>query len=209
MDSANKTTKNKEELKVRIIETANKLFSSKGIKAVHMDDVANELSISKRTLYELFTDKENLLLQCVIAHQQCKRMHLQEIAKQTDNPLELVLNIYKHGMNELPNVDIRFLEDIKRYPTVMDHLAKQREEEAEHALRFYQKGVEIGVFRANIKFEVFHRLMNFGMDGYLKSNFIEEYPLTDIFDTVVMVYMRGICTTAGLTYLENFLEKNK
>lgn len=208
MDSANKTTKNKEELKTRIVETANRLFSSKGIKAVHMDDVANELSISKRTLYELFTDKENLLLQCVIAHQQSRRMHLQEIAKRTDNPLELVLNIYKHGMNKLPNVDIRFLEDIKRYPTVMKHLAEQREEEAEHALHFYQKGVEIGVFRANIKFEVFHRLMNLGMDGYFKSNFLGKYPLTDIFDTIVMVYMRGICTTAGLAYLENFLKKN-
>lgn len=208
MDSANKTTKNKEELKARIVETANKLFSYKGIKAVHMDDVANELSISKRTLYELFTDKENLLLQCVIAHQQRKLIHLQEIAKQTDNPLELVLNIYKHGMNELQNIDIQYLEDIKRYPTVMEHLAKQREEETVRALQFYKKGVEIGVFRADVKFEIFHRLMNFGMDGFLKSNFLEEYPLTDIFDTVVMVYMRGICTTAGLAYLENFLKKN-
>lgn len=209
MDSTNKTTKNKEELKERIIETANRLFSAKGIKAVHMDDVANELSISKRTLYELFTDKENLLLQCVIAHQQIKQIHLQKIAEQTMNPLELVLNIYKHGMNELPNVDIRFLEDIKRYPAIMELLAKQREEETERALHFYKKGVEKGVFRADIKFEMFHRLMNFGMDGYLKSNFLEKYPLTDIFDTLVKVYMRGICTTDGIAYLENFLEKNK
>lgn len=209
MDSTNKTTKDKSELKGRIIETANRLFSSKGIKAVHMDDVANELSISKRTLYELFTDKENLLLQCVIAHQQSKLIHLQEIAKQTDNPLELVLNIYKHGMNELPNIDFRFLEDIKRYPTVMEHLTKHREEETDRALQFYKKGVKMGVFRADVKFEVFHRLMNFGMDGFLKSNFLEEFPLTDIFDTVVTVYMRGICTTDGIAYLENFLKKNK
>ena len=53
-----------------------------------------------------------------------------------------------------------------------------------------------------------HRLMNFGMDGYLKSNILEEYPLTDIFDTLVKVYMRGICTTDGIAYLENFLNKN-
>ena len=42
----------REELKLRVVETASKSFMTLGIKAVHMDDIASSLSISKRTLYE-------------------------------------------------------------------------------------------------------------------------------------------------------------
>ena len=41
-----------------IVEQAAKMFVNQGVKAVRMDDIAHELSISKRTLYELFGDKE-------------------------------------------------------------------------------------------------------------------------------------------------------
>ena len=44
-----------------IIDRASKMFVSQGVKAVRMDDIAQELSVSKRTLYELFGDKEELL----------------------------------------------------------------------------------------------------------------------------------------------------
>ena len=47
--------------KERIIEQAMHMFVSQGIKSVRMDDIAQMMGISKRTLYELFGDKETLL----------------------------------------------------------------------------------------------------------------------------------------------------
>ena len=47
--------------KERIIEQAMHMFVSQGIKSVRMDDIAQQLGVSKRTLYELFGDKEGLL----------------------------------------------------------------------------------------------------------------------------------------------------
>ena len=44
--------------KERIIEQAMQMFVSQGIKSVRMDDIAQQLGVSKRTLYELFGDKE-------------------------------------------------------------------------------------------------------------------------------------------------------
>lgn len=46
------------ELKDRIIETASEAFTAHGIKSITMDDIAASLGISKRTLYEVFQDKE-------------------------------------------------------------------------------------------------------------------------------------------------------
>lgn len=47
--------------KERIIEQAMQMFVTQGIKSVRMDDIAQQLGVSKRTLYELFGDKEGLL----------------------------------------------------------------------------------------------------------------------------------------------------
>jgi AcrR family transcriptional regulator len=53
----------KDILRARITEQAKQAFSAYGIKAVRMDDIAAAEGISKRTLYELYADKEALLLE--------------------------------------------------------------------------------------------------------------------------------------------------
>ena len=57
MQEIKETTAYKRSLKGRILETAMKAFAERGVKAVRMDDVAQMLCISKRTLYEVYKDK--------------------------------------------------------------------------------------------------------------------------------------------------------
>ena len=58
-------TSYRQTLKQKILATAMMLFSERGIKAVKMDDISNHLSISKRTLYEIYDNKEDLLFECL------------------------------------------------------------------------------------------------------------------------------------------------
>ena len=51
------------ELRNRILKAAMTEFLHKGVKSVKMDDIANTLAISKRTLYEIYSNKEELLLE--------------------------------------------------------------------------------------------------------------------------------------------------
>ncbi|EJW89893.1 transcriptional regulator, TetR family [gut metagenome] len=50
----------------QVISVAMKAFYKKGVKSVTMDEIAHELTMSKRTLYQLFVDKEALLLACIL-----------------------------------------------------------------------------------------------------------------------------------------------
>lgn len=59
----------KRELRERIILTSLEEFRKNGIKSITMDDIAALLKISKRTLYEIFQDKETLLKECILYHQ--------------------------------------------------------------------------------------------------------------------------------------------
>ncbi|HOU69155.1 MAG TPA: TetR/AcrR family transcriptional regulator, partial [Paludibacteraceae bacterium] len=47
------------DIRARVIEHAAKKFAANGIKSITMDEIAEQLGMSKRTLYELFKDKKN------------------------------------------------------------------------------------------------------------------------------------------------------
>lgn len=78
----------KAELRERIIMTATEAFTLKGIKCITMDDIAAALGISKRTLYEVFADKESLLKECILHKQAERDKYLQAIYEQSNNVLE-------------------------------------------------------------------------------------------------------------------------
>lgn len=79
------------ELRDRIIETASEAFTAHGIKSITMDDIAASLSISKRTLYEVFQDKESLLTECILKRQEEMNTFLAETLANSKMFLKLYL----------------------------------------------------------------------------------------------------------------------
>ena len=85
----------KAELRERIIMTVTEAFTLKGIKCITMDDIAAALGISKRTLYEVFADKESLLKECILHKQAERDKYLQAIYEQSNNVLEVILAVFQ------------------------------------------------------------------------------------------------------------------
>ena len=85
-------------IKEQIMLTAFDLFSEHGIKNVSMDDIAHNASISKRTLYELFEDKETLLTECINLSYTKMRLSMKRLESEPITALEGALLFYK----ELP-----------------------------------------------------------------------------------------------------------
>ena len=74
-------------VKEHIVLAAAKSFAQKGVKTVRMDDIAAGLSISKRTLYELFHDKEDLLLDVMKLHREEMQEYMTQVASKAENVL--------------------------------------------------------------------------------------------------------------------------
>lgn len=87
------------ELRERIITAATEAFTSKGIKSITMDDIAAALGISKRTLYEVFSDKESLLKECILKAQADRDKYLQKVFEQSHNVLEVILAVFQKTMS--------------------------------------------------------------------------------------------------------------
>ena len=68
MQNITELTEYKKELRGKLLTTAMEEFASRGIKAVKMDDIAAKLGISKRTMYEIYSTKEDILLEGILKH---------------------------------------------------------------------------------------------------------------------------------------------
>lgn len=113
-----------EEGRKKIVETALQMFNSRGCRSTTMDDIASALHMSKRTLYEYFATKEELLEACLMTiHTSIERCHRQAYSK-GDEPLLMALYMIK--MNTMRNIGHqRLIEDTERYyPELHDRFFK-------------------------------------------------------------------------------------
>ena len=106
----------KMELRNRILKAAMTEFLHKGVKSVKMDDIANTLAISKRTLYEIYSNKEELLLEAVRIHEQEFNDHmLQYSLDKNHNVMDIIIEFYKKKLLDIADVSPLFLVELRKY----------------------------------------------------------------------------------------------
>lgn len=195
----------REALKMKVVEAARKAFVSLGIRHVRMDDLAASLSISKRTLYELFSDKEELLLQVMMEQHRKMNSYIAETTSRVQNVLEVVFSFYAWRSKELGEVNPLFFRELRKYPRVIDCIHEEQRANDTKALKYFHMGVEQGIFRSGINFEIIIKAMSMQLDMLIFSDLTEDYPLADIYREITLLHMRGITTLKGLEMVDEFL----
>lgn len=209
MRAGKKERKEEEPLRVRIVKVAADAFLRQGIKSVRMDDVAAMLTISKRTLYEVFSDKEELLYSCILYlhEEECKR--IDKIVAGSDNVMEIVLKCWKFQTDRLTTTYKDFIFEINKYPIIQKYIVKERKQQSQRIIDFFKKGVEQGYFLPELNYEFLVKWLHFQGDFMLSSILYPKYTMEEVFDTLMYVNMRGIATEKGLRVLNDFKEKNE
>lgn len=142
----------RQNLKEKILQVATVLFYRHGIRQVRMDDISNNLRISKRTLYEIYDNKEVLLLGVLQHNNEKEHQSMQNFDKSGANVISIILEIYRLRMKELSRMSPLFFEDIRKYPRLLSYIDKQHQQHDIDAKAFMRRGVEEGYFLPNIKY---------------------------------------------------------
>lgn len=208
MSDMHKSHIRRDELHERILNQASVMFQQKGIKQVKMDDIASSLSISKRTLYETYRNKKELLIECILLYNKQKEDYIKEIAQNADNVLEIMLKSYLYDMRMLHLIHQNFFKDMKKYPEVINHFKRMRENNHEKAVNFFRKGVEQGLLQANVNIEIFMRLFTIQCDSCFENVNLQQYPFTEVYHTIMLTSLRGIATESGQQYLDKWIYQN-
>lgn len=196
-------TNDKPELRERIINAASVLFQQHGIKQVRMDDVASELGISKKTLYGAFADKEAILLEVVKLTSTTLCAGLREILTNSTNVVEQIFLLYKRIIEHCRTVSPLFFTELIRYAEVEAYFDRMHAEHAFYVKEWLQAGVEQGLLRDDINYDVFLQQDGFQIDKLLTNPSVRKYPAEVIYNSVVLVLLRGMATEKGLEIIKN------
>lgn len=195
----------KQGLRDKIITSAMMAFAKKGIRQVKMDDVASELGISKRTLYEIFDKKEDLLYEGVKYYLGERRNQMQQKAQNCNNVMEIILLAYKLKVEEVRQTNPLFYSDLVKYPKVARYLGQQNQQMLTNMTKFIERGIEEGYFRKEVKSELVARLFDALGKYVMEQQLYFNYTIEEIFMNLIFVSLRGICTKKGVEAIDKWI----
>lgn len=196
-------------IKEQIMLTAFDLFSEHGIKNVSMDDIAHNASISKRTLYELFEDKETLLTECINLSYTKMRLSMKRLESEPITALEVALLFYEELMRRPRWFNRKFYDDLKRYPKALQKTEEEKSRFLKKCIKLLSRGAKEGVFQPNINFEIVALLAKEQAKMIRPSKALSNHSVSEVFNTILYTFLRGISTKKGIAILDRYLLKYK
>jgi len=210
MQVLKETTAYRISLRERIIEKAMQDFSMHGIRAVKMDDLANELGISKRTLYEIFKDKETLLFEGIKVYGERKHEYMRSYAEdERHHVIDIILEAYRMKVEEVRAVNPSFYLDLMKYPKLAHHMKEAQQKSREGFLAFMRRGVNEGYFRTDVNYELVPHIFD-ALGQYILSNsLVQQYSVEELFSNCFLIALRGFCTDKGLHTIDTLMAEAK
>lgn len=195
----------KQGLKPNILETAMRAFGKNGIRAVRMDDVASELGISKRTLYEIYENKELLLFEVVKSYNMKRREQMNLQMMRCKNVMEILLAVYRMKTDEFRSTNPQFYLDLMGYPKVAKFLEKENQRVKKQTEEFFLRGIKEGYFRDDVNYQLAGQLFEV-IGGYvMEKQLFRRYSIDDIFKNLIFVTLRGLCTSKGIKAIDKMI----
>lgn len=190
------------DIRERIIEESCIQFKRYGIKAVTMDSLASHLGISKRTIYENFSDKDELVMSVMtwMGHKNLELMNT--IVDGAESVIHMVFRIIIHVGSMMQELNPLLFEDLKKYHHMVDkqtvRLRVMDNLSLSHPL--VEKGVADGLFRDDINIDIVNRAIHsiFSMTGDFDHFPRELFSRDEIVRNVFLNYLRGIATPVGI-----------
>ncbi len=197
----------------KIIQKSTEMYLTLGFKSVTMDDIANELGISKKTIYVHFANKTKLVEAVTFEVFETVCDGIDGICNTSLNPIQELYDIkifvsqYLKNEKTSPNFQLK-----KYYPQIYQRLhLKQFEKMHESVKISLQKGIETELYRSTINVDYISRMYFVGMSGIKDDNFFPNdiYNMEYLMESFLEYHLRAIVTEKGLAELNKFIKSNQ
>jgi AcrR family transcriptional regulator len=199
------------DIKDRIIKKAGELFFQYGIKNISMDELASSLGMSKRTIYENFKDKEDILRSLILNLGDERNNVFSDYLAKGLNVVEVFINVIEI-QKKMPVSNAKFLQDIyKYYPKISKLMQENIEKNNEFLQQFLLMGIEQGYIREDLNVGVTAFLVEESTYIYIRASYLEKPPFSfsDLFYTMMINFVRGISTERGIKIIDTHLNSKK
>lgn len=199
-------------MKEKIINEAEQLFMQYGIKSVTMDDIAKHLSMSKKTIYQYFKDKNEIVCLVTKGHLDRESHEIAEILKNASNSVQVFFEISKCVKKNVSGMNPSVLYDLQKYHYKAWKFYEAFKEETvtkaiEETLR---RGIKEGDFRTEINPELLaifrseHVQMAFNLQLFPR----DKFSFMEIQEQFLGLFLHGILTKKGRGLWNSYLSNN-
>jgi TetR/AcrR family transcriptional regulator, cholesterol catabolism regulator len=197
---------------VKILEKVRDLFFKYGVRSMSMDDICRETEISRKTIYKIFTSKNDLVEKLL----ELERENF-EIIFNTDkfdgevNAIDILLMVSKDVSNKFSDISPSMTFDLKKYyPDIYHKHVEERIEFIFEKIRInLVKGINQGVYRDDLSVELVSRLYIRRLIDLHNPEFFpaDKFSFQTLFDVMFDNFIRGIANEKGIEYYEKQKQK--
>lgn len=201
MDKPNLTSEQFEKLVNAIFP----ILVEKGPSHTTMDYVASRLSMSKRTLYEIFGSKDNMMRDVLDHMHAVHTRNIQQILLKTHNMMESMALIIDYQQHAMSDINVAFFIDMdERYSHLRSHYDVKARSWIDNMEKILHMGAKQGVFRDNLNSKLQIRLLRVQMESLkrMEDLFPPEITLSEAFHAIGEGFLRSIATEEGVRILE-------
>lgn len=197
-----------QEIRNRILRGAEELFMKYGVRSVSMDDVARHLSVSKKTIYQYFADKDELITSVSRSHMQRDKVEFEKLHAEAENAIDELVKISEAMARDFKNMNPALLYDLQKFhPNAWNvWLDYKNDYIRQSVVRNLKQGIGEGYFRSDINTEVLAILrINTVELGFSEQLFPPaKFDLVDVQLQVFEHFILGLLTDKGRKLYEKY-----
>lgn len=189
------------DLRDHILNEADKLFCQYGIKSVTMDDIAKHLGMSKKTIYQYFSDKNHMVVTLIKNRLRAEEEQMAKNTCEAKNTVEEVWNAISHIKEMFSKLNPVMFYDMQKYhPDAWNAFQKFRDEQLLKCIKGnLQKGIIDGYYRSDINVDIVATMRIEQIDTIFNPNIFPagKFDLAKVMIQLTEHYLYGICTVRG------------
>ena len=200
------------EKKLEILERASAVYMKFGIKSVTMDDLARELSISKKTIYKYFNDKNDLVTSIIEMKVQMDSAICANTTAQSDNAIDELIQISEIVTQQFNNFNPIVFSDLKKFHKDAWQVIEN------HKMTFVlkmitqniERGIQEKVYRTNLNTTIAAKLYLASKEAAMNPDIFTwpEFKFHDVFLEMICLQINGMTNDKGRIYLKQKLNLN-
>ncbi len=198
------------DVRERILEESEMLFFRYGVRRVTMDDVAKALGMSKKTLYQYYSDKDELVAEATRAHLERERIEFDEIFCNSENSIKCLFSISQCMRKSLSEINPSVLFELKRfYPKSWEYWTEFKDQFIfKSIVENIKKGIEEEYFRSEVNAEILAnlRVMEIQILFDRESFPSEKFNFMEVQMQLFNHFVYGIATEKGRKLYKEYLE---
>ena len=186
----------------KVLEGCEKLFFKYGIKSLSMDDIARELGMSKKTIYQYVSDKNDLVKRTFGHILSCQKQRCLKIKQETGNPVEEIKLITREMSQQMKGTNPSIFFDMRKYhPEAWQLFYNFSQEFIFNQLKAnLESGKLQGYYREDINPDIVARLYISLVQTITNPELFAniDYEFTTVYNEMIRYHIHGICTPKGI-----------